>query len=450
MISRNKETHLNCLSSSLKQSLAFCPVKKESVKAQSNPMDDISSNHLFDVIIVGAGIMGSCAAYEAAKGGNTVLLLEQFDLLHHLGSSHGESRTIRATYSAPHYPPMVIESFRLWEEAEAESGYRVLTKTTHLDFGSANNPALQSIIRNCSTSSLAPIVFDGESALADQFSGAFRLPLGFLAVSTALGGVINPTKAVAMFQSLAIRHGAMIKDRTEVSEIKRDGADIILVSTADGRRFRGNKCVVTAGAWSRKLIKEITGLELPIQPLHALAWYWKIKEGFEAAMSPAGGFPTFAHHGEPYLYGTPSMEFPGLIKIALVSGWPCDPDRRDWTIGGGDESEVVRRVAEWIELVMPGRIETARGPVIAQPCMYSMTPDEDYVIDFLSGEFGKDVVAAGGFSGHGFKMGPVVGRMVAEMAVYGEAETAERIQVEMKAFGMGRFKENPKGNAKDW
>ncbi|XP_020674030.1 probable sarcosine oxidase [Dendrobium catenatum] len=420
--------------------------RREDTISQNAAMDETSSGELFDVIIIGAGIMGSCAAYEAAKLGKKVLLLEQFDLLHHLGSSHGESRTIRATYSAPHYPPMVIESSRLWEEAQAESGYRVLTKTTQFDIGPADTPSLQSIITNCSTNSLALKVFDTDSQLAEQFSGAFRLPVGWLSLSTSLGGVIKPTKAVSMFQSLAIRHRATIRDRAEVAEIKRDGIDIIRVSTTDGRQFRGNKCVLTVGAWSRKLIKAIRGLELPIQPLHALVWYWKIKDGFEPSLSAAGGFPTFAYFGEPQLYGTPSMEFPGLIKISLVSGWPCDPDRRDWTIGGGDESAVMRKAADCIELVMPGRIETARGPVMTQACMYSMTPDEDYVIDFLGGEFGKDVVVAGGFSGHGFKMGPVVGRILSEMAVDGEAETAVRIGVDMKVFGMGRFEGNPKGN----
>ncbi|KAI0511086.1 hypothetical protein KFK09_011708 [Dendrobium nobile] len=134
--------------------------RREYTISENAAMKETSSDDIFDVIIIGAGIMGSCAAYEAAKLGKKVLLLEQFDLLHHLGSSHGESRTIRATYSAPHYPPMVIESSRLWEEAQAESGYRVLTKTTQFDIGPADNRSLQSIITNCSTNSLALKVFD--------------------------------------------------------------------------------------------------------------------------------------------------------------------------------------------------------------------------------------------------------------------------------------------------
>ncbi|XP_020578596.1 probable sarcosine oxidase [Phalaenopsis equestris] len=407
-------------------------------------MAEIPTNTIFDAIIIGAGIMGSCVAYEISKLNKKVLLLEQFDLLHHLGSSHGESRTIRATYPEPYYPPMVLESSLLWESAQSAAGYRVLTPTTQLDLGPSNSPSLQSVILNCSPDSLPATIFDSQKTL---ISGAFRLPDDWIALSTPLGGVIKPTKAVAMFHSLAVRHGAVIRDCTVVDAIIPIAGVGIRVSTTDGRLFHGIKCVVTAGAWTSKLVKMVTGQDLPIQPLHTLIWYWKITEGFESEMTPAAGFPTFASYGLPYVYGTPAMEFPGLIKIAVHAGWPCDPNCRDWSL---EADEMVARVAEWIERVMPGRIETAIGPVMKQSCMYSMTPDEDFVIDFMGGEFGKDVVLAGGFSGHGFKMAPLVGKMVAEMVIGGEAQTAERIGVDSRVFGLGRFEGGGKGNLKEF
>lgn len=408
-------------------------------------MADISGDHLFDIIIIGAGIMGSCAAYEASMIGKKIILLEQFDLLHRLGSSHGESRTIRATYAEPYYPPMVIESSRLWEAAQSAAGYRVITPTTHLNIGPAENPTLRSCILNCSPDSLPAKIFHAASTDPEEIPGAFLLPDGWLALSTPVGGIINPTKAVAMFHSLALHHGAIIRDRSVVENIERAGASI-RVSTIDGRIFHGRKCVVTVGAWTQKLVKTVIGRELPIQPLHLVVWYWKIREGFEAAMSPAAGFPTFASDDVSEIFGTPSLEYPGLMKVMLDAGLPCDPDCRDFGIG----SDVARvgQVAEWIERVMPGRFETAGGPVIKQACLYSMTPDHDYVIDFMGGEFGKDVVIAGGFSGHGFKMAPVVGRMIVEMVVEGEAASATRIGVDMGLFGMRRFDGNPKGNFK--
>jgi sarcosine oxidase/L-pipecolate oxidase len=87
----------------------------------------------FDVIVVGAGIMGSSTAYEVTKRGQKTLLLEQFDFLHQRGSSHGESRTIRATYTKEYYFPMVIESYKLWQEAESQIGYKVYFKAGQLD-----------------------------------------------------------------------------------------------------------------------------------------------------------------------------------------------------------------------------------------------------------------------------------------------------------------------------
>ncbi|KAL0312220.1 UNVERIFIED_CONTAM: putative sarcosine oxidase [Sesamum radiatum] len=82
---------------------------------------------------------------------------------------------------------------------------------------------------------------------------------------------------------------------------------------------------------------------------------------------------------------------------------------------------------------------------MTQSCMYSMTPDEDYVIDFLGGEFGEDAVVCGGFSGHGFKMGPVVGRIAAELVESGRAAG-----VELRHFRIGRFAGKCKGNVKDF
>ncbi|XP_062198446.1 probable sarcosine oxidase [Phragmites australis] len=392
----------------------------------------------FDVIVVGAGIMGSCAAYAASSRGARVLLLERFDLLHHRGSSHGESRTIRATYPQARYPPMVRLARRLWDDAQAEAGYRVLTPTPHLDLGPRDDPALLAAIKNGAAAEVS-----GESW---PWAGVFRVPDGWTAAPSELGGVMKATKAVAMFQALAVKKGAVVRDRVEVVDVTKRGEGSIVVKTSGGEEFHGAKCIVTVGAWTSKLVKSVTGLDLPVQPLHTLICYWKVKPGREHELTPEAGFPTFASYGDPYIYSTPSMEFPGLIKIAMHGGPPCDPDSRDWSTGG---VALVEPVARWIDSVMPGHVDTAGGPVIRQSCMYSMTPDEDFVVDFLGGAFGKDVVVGAGFSGHGFKMGPAVGRILAEMAMDGEARTAVEAGVELRHFRIGRFVENPRGNLQD-
>ncbi|XP_058068145.1 probable sarcosine oxidase [Magnolia sinica] len=395
-----------------------------------------------DVIIIGAGIMGSCTAYELSKRRLKVILLEQFDFLHQRGSSHGESRTIRTTYPEGYYSGMVVESARLWEEAESEIGYRVYTKTPQFDMGPSDNKSLQSVIESCRSNSIPHRILDRRQ-VAEQFRGAFDIPDGWIGLSTEMGGIIRPTKAVSMFQTLAIRHGAHLMDHMEVVDIKKDGGGCgrIRVYTACGKMLSGRKCVVTVGAWMRKLVKTVIGLELPIQPLHTTICYWKIKEGLEGDFSLESGFPTFASYGDPYIYGTPASEFPGLIKIAVHGGYPCDPDRRTWAT---DMGLMQNALSPWIKKRFGGRVESG-GPAFTQSCMYSMTPDGDFVIDFLGGEFGHDVVVAGGFSGHGFKMGPVVGRIVSDLVLDDEAQG-----VDLSYFRLGRFEENPKGNVKEF
>ncbi|XP_021755580.1 probable sarcosine oxidase [Chenopodium quinoa] len=396
--------------------------------------------HVLDVIVVGGGIMGSCTAYQTSMRGYSTLLLDQFDFLHNRGSSHGESRTIRVTYPEPYYSSMVLESSKLWEEAQSQVGYRVLYPTNQLDIGKANDRSLQAVIRSCQSNSVDFRVLD-HNQVTQEFSGGVTVPEDWIGVVSRGAGVIKPTKAVCMFQTLALLNGAILKDNMKVVDISRDmGSGCIVVSTATGEKFYGRKCVVAAGAWMNKLVKAVTGREVPIQPLETTICYWRIKEEYERDFSIDGRFPSFAGYGSPYIYGTPSLEYPSLIKVGVHGGRFCDPDKRTWI----PDPELMDLLKLWVKERFGGRVEHDR-PVSSQSCMYSMTPDEDYVIDFLGGEFGKNVVIAGGFSGHGFKMGPVIGRVVADLVLLGEAKG-----VEMEHFKLARFDENPKGNIKEF
>lgn len=102
---------------------------------------------VYDCIVVGAGIAGSSAAYEISKTKNT-LLLEQFELLHSNGSSHGNSRIYRKTYPVSTYSKMCIRSLELWKLAEKESGMKVYNQTGGLDFGPKGDQNLNDTISN--------------------------------------------------------------------------------------------------------------------------------------------------------------------------------------------------------------------------------------------------------------------------------------------------------------
>ena len=399
----------------------------------------------FDLIIIGAGVMGSSTAYHAAKRGLKTLLLEQFDLLHYRGSSHGESRTIRATYPEAYYGPMVIESEKLWREAETDAGYNVYFKTEQLDLGPFDNTSLLALIANCGKQGIRHKVMDSKEVHV-KFGGKVNVPEGWVAVVSENGGVLKPTKAVAMFQTLAVKYGVVVKDKTEVADVAVDEEKGgVVVRSGSGEMFYGKKCVVTAGAWVSKLVRNVSKgvVNLPIQAIETTLFYWKIKEGCEEDFTIGKGFPTFAIYAEPYIYGTPAFEFPNLIKVAVHGGRECDPDSRTWR----PAKMVVEYLKEWLKLTFGDRVKWEDGPVMSQSCLYSMTPDEDYVIDFLGGRFGEDVVVAGGFSGHGFKMAPVVGRILVDLVVGGKAAAVE-MDEEIKWFKIGRFEGNPRGNMK--
>jgi sarcosine oxidase/L-pipecolate oxidase len=224
----------------------------------------------YDAIVIGAGIVGSCTAYQLAKRGKSVLLLEQFDFLHHRGSSHGESRTIRVTYPELYYTQMMKEAYKLWEEAETEAGYMVYQRTGQLDFGPPSSTSIASVITNLSTENIEHEVLTHSQCKA-RFP-SLHLPEDSIILYTKQGGILRASKAVALFQSLALRHGATLRDRAKLVQISN---------------------------------------------------HWKLPDGSNGVL-----VATNRDYGDPYIYGTPSIEYPGLIKVSVHSGSSCDPNNR--------------------------------------------------------------------------------------------------------------------------
>lgn len=387
----------------------------------------------YDVVVVGAGVMGSATAYQVAKRGHSVLLIEQFDFLHKRGSSHGETRTIRVTYSQDYFTFMMKEALQLWEEAQQEVGYMVHTQTPQLDMGAPDNKSLQSMISSCKKHG-----FDVEVLKSTEVSARFpvmELPEQWISVVTSQGGVIHAAKAVAMFQHLAAKHGAEIRDRTKVTKVAPDGEGV-LVTTSEGSVV-GRKCVLAAGAWTSKLVKDISGLELPVQPLHTTIAYWQIEDTALDAFNASSGFPSFSSYNEPHIYGNASIELPGLLKVNLLSGYNCDPDTRALV---PDMESMKQVVGPWLAAHFKGKIRSD-APVVAEACMFSMTPDENFILDFLpikdqpaNSCESRSVVVAAGFSGHGLKFAPLVGRVMADLCL---KESCDGVPLEH--FSISRF-----------
>src|SRR3954454_24317681 len=110
-------------------------------------MRTIMPQPVFDVIVIGAGGMGSAASFELARRGRSVLALEQFPLVHDRGSSHGHTRIIRrAYYEHPNYVPLVRRAFERWYDLEQRTGRHLLTECACLGIGPPDGEVVTGVL----------------------------------------------------------------------------------------------------------------------------------------------------------------------------------------------------------------------------------------------------------------------------------------------------------------
>src|SRR5918996_3291465 len=211
----------------------------------------------FDVIVVGAGVMGAATARSLAQAGKRTLLLEQFRIGHQRGSSHGPARIFRLSYPEPEYVEMAQEALALWRELEQESERALLTTTGGLDIGpdvESNACALEE-----TDARFRFITPDGASDLWPfmDLSHADRI------LVQPDAGVLAADDAVRAFASGAMKSGAILYEDTPVQEIDVDG-DAATIKTA-GQHFAGETVVVTAGAWAKARLADVD-IHLPLRP----------------------------------------------------------------------------------------------------------------------------------------------------------------------------------------
>ncbi|TYZ69105.1 hypothetical protein PybrP1_009913 [[Pythium] brassicae (nom. inval.)] len=361
-----------------------------------------------DVVIVGAGLMGSSAAYYAAKAGKRVLLLEQFRLLHGSGSSHGNSRIFRVAYPNAAYTALCLESLDLWREIEREGDAKLLELTGELDFASERNVDLAALEAALAQHSVAFETLTGAEANA-RFPG-FSLDATNYAVFNKLAGVLNPHRAMATLQALAQKHGAVVRENSKVTGVfaADDADDLALVELADGSVVSARQCIVTSGAWTTSVLQNSPS-RLQIQPIATYGTYWTPRE---AALYVPARFPVFINYESEWIYGLPMTDPSEGVKICRHDGPAVDPDAR------ADVEQSDAHVA-----------------FLRAYCMYSMTADEHFILDLVAvpprcasvsvstsaPTTTKRVVVGAGFSGHGAKMTPVIGKILAELALEGKS-----------------------------
>ena len=366
------------------------------------------TNH-YQAIVVGLGGMGSAALYQLAKRGLNVLGIEQFEIPHTLGSSHGLTRIIRlAYYEDLSYVPLLRRSYELWAQLEREFGEQLLYQTGSIDMGPADSEVFSGSLQSCLDNDLAHEVLNSEQ-LAARFPG-YRMPPETLAVFQPQGGLLLPERCISAHAQLAQRYGAEIHTGERVL-----GWDILpderVQVRGAGGEYTAEKLVICGGPWAYKLVPALAGKAVPER--QALIWLApKRPEWFSLERFPVWN----AQVAEGRYYGlpefNPSGETPGM-KLGRYHhrSETCDPDRLDRALYAEDEA----LLRDFAERYFPAGAGETLDMVV---CMFTNTPDEHFVLDVLPDA--PQVSVAAGFSGHGFKMASAVGEVMADLAQRGE------------------------------
>jgi sarcosine oxidase len=361
-----------------------------------------ASGSTYDAIVVGVGGMGSAALHQLARRGKRVLGLEQFDVAHDQGSSHGLSRMIRLAYwEHPSYVPLLRRAYELWHDLESDTGRQLLVTTGSVDAGPAESPAVAGARHACDLFSLSHTLYDGAS-LRNAFPG-YRLPSDFVALYQPDGGFLLPERCIEAHVAAAQRAGATIKTHERVLEwTEAEGG----VDVRTGRAvYSCRALVVTAGAWTGKLLTDLQPVLAPERQV--MIWIQPRRpEYFQPATFPV----VYMHAAEGSFYALPSHEGSGF-KFGKFHhlGQHVDPDTMDRECHEEDE----RILREGVRRYFPD----ADGPTLAmKTCLFTNTPDQHFIITPLSG---SRITVAAGFSGHGFKFCSVVGEILAELVLDG-------------------------------
>ncbi len=368
----------------------------------------------FDAIVIGLGGIGSAAACRlAARHGKRVLGLEQFELGHDRGASQDVSRITRLSYHRREYVELAIQAQAAWREVEREAGVQILTITGGLDL--APRGAAESIDDYATAMTEAGVPFEwlDDIELVRRWP-QWLVPDGTRAIFQADGGIADPERGNAAHQRLARESGATLLEHAKVVSVDDHGGEIE-VSTEDGRRFSTGAVVLAADAWTNQLLEPL-GHPLPLSVTREqVTW-------FEPTADPAAfgpdRFPAWIWLDQPGFYSVPTYRAPGPKVGEDIGGRPTTADTRSFEV----DPDGLARVAGFMSSRLPG----AGKPVRTKTCLYTVTPDRDFVIDRLP-EHSAIVVALG--AAHAYKFAALLGGILADLALDPERRAHDRLRL---------------------
>jgi monomeric sarcosine oxidase len=365
------------------------------------------NNHSTDIIVVGGGVMGCTTAYQLAKDGRTVLLLEQYTIGNRMGSSHGASRLFRLAHTNPDYVELARQAYGLWRELESESGERLMKQVDALDIGT---PAILTELRTTLEATGVPFVALDRDEIMHRFP-QFSLPEDVTGLYQADYAMLAADRCVSAFAALARGHGATIVEGETVQQVRPTSSGVEV--RTDKGTYSARGVVLCAGSWMKPLMRQL-GIDLPLTIRKEHLTYYM--PGDPENWLP-GRFPIFRHHlsgvNGRWGVGFPIFEHPGVKMLVDCTGPFVEPDDPDRSV----DQAVVSRVREYVAGILPGLGENIIG---AETCRYTMTPDDVFILDHHPAH--PQVVVASPCSGHGFKFAPLIGRILADLVVRGRTE----------------------------
>ena len=359
----------------------------------------------WDVVVVGLGALGSAAAWALARAGVSVLGLEQFELGHARGASHDHARIIRRSYHTPRYARLAGLAYRAWAQLEAEAGERLLLRTGGLDLFPAGAAIPPGPYRASLEACGVPYRWLDAAEVMRRWP-AFRLDADVHGLWQADGGIVPAARGTELMRRLATRHGATLLANTPVTAV-RDRGGPVEVTTAE-TTFRAGRLLLCADAWSGDLLAQLDA-ELPLVVTQEQFSYFRPAD---PAAFAVGRFPVWIWMDDPSFYGFPTWPGAALKAAQDVGGRQVTATTR----GFAPDPAAFERLAGFLRDHLPA---AAGAHDHTATCLYTLTPDRDLVLGPLPGH-DRVLVALG--AAHGFKFAPLLGRVLADLALHGDTE----------------------------
>jgi sarcosine oxidase len=348
-----------------------------------------------EVLVVGGGAMGSAAAWQLARQGVDVVLLERFGPNHANGSSHGATRIFRYAYAEPTYVAMAMAAKPMWRELEQDSGELLLETTGGIDIGTdAEIGPIEAALSKEGAESERVRSADA----AERWPGLALEDPDEVVLFQPDSGRLWAERTVAALQAQATHHGGEVRFHEPVVTLSAETGH----AQTEQDEYLAETVIVTAGAWTPGMVDGLPPMTVTreqtfhFQPLDDdVVW------------------PSFIHYrgiDSPGVYG---LETPGEgVKVAEHATGPVvddpDPDQRSFDIDEIGRRRVIRYVTERLPGLDP-------RPVTELTCLYTSTPDSAFVLERV----GPRLVVGSACSGHGFKFTPLIGQRLADLATGG-------------------------------